>query len=114
VDSHAELRYRSLRGELQFYFILEPQELSKPAPKQVQSPSRPGFALRLKRPGGSIEIRGAGSGRATGTCFCVARAALFFACVRPPRQKKHEKTRNKKNNPKKQPTDFPLFCFLFF
>jgi hypothetical protein len=63
------------------FFILKPQELSKPAPKP-QPPQ--GFALQLKRPGGSIEIRGAGGEHATGTCFCVARAALFFACVRPP------------------------------
>jgi hypothetical protein len=52
------------------YFILKPQELSKPAPKP--QPPR-GFALRLKRPDGSIEIRRAGGEplgeRATGTCF---------------------------------------------
>jgi hypothetical protein len=75
--------------ESSIFFILKPQELSKPAPK----PQPPGDSLSgwwLKRPGGSIEIRGAGGERATGTCFCVARAALFFACVRPPFKKNKE------------------------
>jgi hypothetical protein len=51
-----------------------------PGVKQTSSeaPAAPGDALRLRRPGGSIEIRGAGGERATGTCFCFcgARAAL--------------------------------------
>jgi hypothetical protein len=82
-------------ANVQFNFlILKPQELSKPAPKP--RPPR-GFALRLKRPGGSIEIRGAGGERATGTCLCVARAALFFACVRPPPPKNRKTGRSKKN-----------------
>jgi hypothetical protein len=63
----------------------------------TEVPSRArGFALRLRRPGGSIEIRGAGGERATGTCFCVARAALFFACVRPPPPKNRKTDRSKK------------------
>jgi hypothetical protein len=37
--------------------------------KRIEAPAAPGmaFAPRLKRPGGSIEIRGAGGERATGT-----------------------------------------------
>jgi hypothetical protein len=54
-----------------------------------------GFALRLRRQGGPIEIRGAGGERATGTCFCIARAAKFFACARPPPQKKRKRDRQK-------------------
>jgi hypothetical protein len=88
-------------ANLQFNFlILKPQELiSKPAPKP--RPPR-GFALRLKRPGGSIEIHGAGGERVTGTCLCVARAALFFACVRPQAAAaKKQENRPLKKKPKK-------------
>jgi hypothetical protein len=62
-----------------------------------------GFALQLRRPGGEIEVRGVGVGgeraTATRTCFCVARAVLFFACVRPPPPKNRKTDRSKK--PKK-------------
>jgi hypothetical protein len=85
--------FTEVRVESFIYFILKPQELSKPAPKP--QPPR-GFALRLRRPGSSIEIRGAGGERATGTCFCVARAALDFACVRPPPPKNRKTDRTKK------------------
>jgi hypothetical protein len=84
------------------FFYFEAPEIKQTSSK-LQSPSRPGDslpALWLRRssvvPGGSIEIRRAGSERATGTCFCIARAALFFACVRPPPQKNRKTGRSKK------------------
>jgi hypothetical protein len=73
---------------------------SKPAPNS-KAPAAPGFALRLRRPGGpiEIEIRGVGGERATRTCFCVARAVLLFACVRPPPPKNRQTgPRKKKKN----------------
>jgi hypothetical protein len=96
VDSHDELFYRSLCGELQNK--IEAPEAKHTSSKAFgQSPSRArGFALRLKWPGDSIEIRGAGGERATGTCLCVARTALFFACVRPPPPKNRKTDRSKK------------------
>jgi hypothetical protein len=61
-------------------FILKPPgAISKPAPKPPKPQPPRGFALRLKRTGGPIEIRGAGGERATGTCLCVI-ALLGLPC----------------------------------
>jgi hypothetical protein len=61
-------------------FVLKPQELSKPASKP--QPPR-GYALRLKRPGGPIKIRGAGGERATrhrDLLLCCSGCPVF--CLR--------------------------------
>jgi hypothetical protein len=83
-----------------------------PGAKQTSSkaPAAPGIRSPAEAPGGSIEIRGAGGERATGTCLCVARAALFFACVRPPPPKNRKTDRSKK--PKKTEKRFMPYIAL--
>jgi hypothetical protein len=60
-----------------------------------------GFALWLRRPSGPIEIRGVGGERATWTCFCVARAVLFF-CLRQAAAAKNQKTGKRAAQKKKK------------
>jgi hypothetical protein len=55
---------------------------------------------------GAIEIHGAGGERATGACFCVARAALFFACVR------RQAAAAKKQENRPQAAQKNVFCFI--
>jgi hypothetical protein len=77
-------------SNLQFLYF----QLSKPAPKpQPSGDLLSGCGGRAAS--GSIETRGVGGEHATGTCFCIARAVLFFACVRPRAAAKTKK--NKEN-----------------
>jgi hypothetical protein len=89
-------------------FILKPQELSKPAPKpQPQGQPPRGFALRLKWPGGSIEIeiRGGGTGgeRATGAVLlCCSGCPLPCFLLASGRRRQTQTPKNRKTDRQKK------------